>query len=162
MPDPEIYAFEADGCFPNSRLPAVVYRDVLTTGAEDMTRTFAANGWSNAWVDGIFPYHHFHSLAHEVLGIARGRVRVLLGGPSGRTVALGAGDVVVIPAGMAHRNVGQSGRLEVVGADPGGADYDTRRGAPDEFPAASRAAQAVSAHVAGAERARRDGVQKQD
>ena len=46
-----------------------------------MARAFAAHGWSNAWRDGIFGYHHFHSIAHEVLGIASGEVRVMFGGP---------------------------------------------------------------------------------
>ncbi len=79
-----------------------------------------------------------------MLAIAAGAVRVLLGGPGGRTVALEAGDAVVIPAGVAHRNVGQAGPLAVVGAYPGGAGYDLRRGDPAEFAAAARAAAAVS------------------
>ena len=112
-----------------------------------MIKAFAANGWSNAWRDGIFTYHHFHSVAHEVLGIARGEVQVTLGGPAGRTATLSAGDVVVIPAGVAHRNVGQSNRLAVVGAYPGGADYDTRRGDPAEYEVAKEAAASVSPDV---------------
>ncbi len=145
--EPERYRFEGDGLFPNSRLPALVHRRALPADPEAMTAAFAANGWSNAWLDGIFTYHHFHSLAHEVLGIADGAVRVMLGGEAGRVVALEAGDVVVVPAGVAHRNVGQSGRLRVVGAYPGGADYDTRRGDPAAYGAARTAAAAVSPDV---------------
>lgn len=111
MNAPETYVFDGDGRFPNSRLPALVYRDALPADADAMMRAFAANGWSDAWVDGIFAHHHFHSIAHEVLGIAGGEVQVALGGPEGRTLTLKAGDVVVIPTGVAHRNVGQSGRL---------------------------------------------------
>lgn len=148
MDEPETYVFDGDGRFPNSRLPALVYRDAMPADADAMTRAFAANGWSNAWVDGIFPYHHFHSIAHEVLGIASGEVQVAFGGPNGRTLTLKAGDVVVIPAGVAHRNLGQSGRLSVVGAYPGGADWDVKRGEPGEYDAVSKAAAAVSPHVA--------------
>ena len=147
MGQPDAFYCQDDGRFPNSRLPALVYRHVLPPDHRAMTEAFAANGWSNAWLDGIFTYHHFHSTAHEVLGIASGAVRVRLGGPGGRTVAMGAGDVVVIPAGVAHRNVGQSDGLEVVGAYPGGADTDTRRGDAAEYQAAKRAAAAVSPRV---------------
>ncbi len=144
MDKPETYIFDGDGRFPNSRLPALVYRGALLADVDAMTRAFAANGWSNAWVDGIFPYHHFHSIAHEVLGIASGEVQVALGGPEGRTVTLGGGDVVVIPAGVAHRNLGHSGRLAVVGAYPGGADWDVKRGEPGEYAVVAKAAAAVS------------------
>lgn len=147
MDGPEIYVFEGDGSFPNSRLPALVYRNALPADADAMIRAFAANGWSNAWVNGIFSYHHFHSIAHEVLGITDGEVRVALGGPGGGAVTLAAGDVVVVPAGVAHRNLGQSERLAVVGAYPGGAAWDVRRGAPGEYDAAAAAAASVSPFV---------------
>ncbi len=111
MTEPELHHFSADGGFPNSRLPVLVYRSALPPDAAAMESMFAANSWSNSWRNGIFRYHHFHSIAHEVLGLAAGEVTVAFGGPSGRQVAVRAGDVVVIPAGMAHRNMGQSGDL---------------------------------------------------
>ena len=140
---PDTYRFHDDGRFPNSRLPLLVYRQALTLNAAAMERTFAGNGWSNAWRDGIFAYHHFHSIAHEVLGIAAGEVGVAFGGPSGRIVALRAGDVVVIPAGVAHRNMGESDDFLVVGAYPDGAEYDIRRGDPGEHAAVLRNIAAV-------------------
>ena len=82
--------------------------------------------------DGIFPFHHFHSTAHEVLGIAAGTAGVVLGGPQGRRFELSAGDVVVLPAGTGHRNVGSSSDLLVVGAYPDGMRWDLRRGDPGE------------------------------
>jgi uncharacterized protein YjlB len=140
---PETYRFDDDGRFPNSRLSLLVYRQALArdadADADAMERAFADCGWSNAWHDGIFTYHHFHSIAHEVLGIARGEVHVAFGGPSGRTVTVRAGDVVVIPAGVAHRNMGQTDDLLVVGAYPGGSDYDIRRGDPSEHEAVLKA-----------------------
>lgn len=143
--EPEAHRFADDGAgFPNSALPLLVYRGALPPDPAAMERAFAANGWSNAWRDGIFRYHHFHSIAHEVLGIAAGEARVAFGGPPGRELAVGAGDVVVIPAGVAHRNMGQSADLLVVGAYPGGADYDIRRGDPAERAAAVRAIAAVA------------------
>ncbi len=72
MIGPETYRFADDGRFPNSSLPLLVYRRALPADADAMQRTFDKNGWSNVWRNGIFKYHHFHSIAHEVLGIASG------------------------------------------------------------------------------------------
>lgn len=143
MTAPETHRFGDHGRFPNSPLPLLLYRGALPPSPEAMERAFAAHGWSNAWRDGIFAYHHFHSTAHEVLGIAAGAVTVAFGGPEGCQVALRAGDVAVIPAGVAHCNAGQDAGLLVVGAYPGGAAYDIRRGLPAERDAALRAIAAV-------------------
>jgi uncharacterized protein YjlB len=141
---PETYIFADDGRFPNSRLPLLVYRAALPADAGAIERAFADHGWRGAWRNGVFDYHHFHSIAHEALGIAAGSVRVMFGGPSRREVTVATGDVVVIPAGVAHRNMGQSPDLLVVGAYPGGARYDLRRGDPSEHAAACAAIAAVA------------------
>ncbi len=144
MMQPETYYFADDGRgFPNSPLPLLVYREALPPDPAAMEQAFAARDWSNAWRDGIFGYHHFHSIAHEALGIAAGEARVALGGPSGREVTVRAGDVVVVPAGVAHRNLGCSADLLVIGACPGGMDYDICRGDPAGHEAARRAIAAV-------------------
>ncbi len=143
MSQVETYRFVDDDCFPNSALPVLVCRNALPADPAAMEQAIAANRWSNGWRDGIFTYHHFHSIAHEVLGIARGEVQVVFGGPSGQTVTVRAGDVVVIPAGVAHRNMGQTRDLLMIGAYPGGSDYDTLRGDPAEHAAALRAIAAV-------------------
>ena len=101
-------------------------------GPEAYEQLFAGHGWRGAWRDGIFPFHHFHSTAHEVLGIARGTAGVMLGGPEGRRFELSAGDVVVLPAGTGHCNTGSSTDLLVVGAYPNGMRWDLRRGDPAE------------------------------
>ena len=103
------------------------YRQTLPPDAELIRMIFAENGWSNGWVNGIFRYHHFHSIAHEVLGIARGAVDVMFGGLEGTLLRLTAGDAVVIPAGVGHCNEGQTPDLVVVGAYPGGCHYDICR-----------------------------------
>jgi uncharacterized protein YjlB len=131
MPDAltiEEHLFIDDGDVPNNpSLPLIVYRAALETGpraAAACEARFADNDWSAAWVDGIYSHHHYHSTAHEALGIVAGSVRVQLGGEGGKTVELRAGDVVVIPAGVAHKNNGASHDLMVVGAYPGGKTPD--------------------------------------
>jgi uncharacterized protein YjlB len=130
---PETHRFDDDGAIPNSRLPVLVYHQVPEAGdASACQDLFARHGWLGAWRDGIFSFHHFHSTAHEVLGIVRGSVSVELGGPSGRRFELARGDVVVLPAGTGHRNAGASDDLLVLGAYPDGMTWDVRRGDPAE------------------------------
>ncbi len=144
MSEPMAFVFDDDGAIPNSRLPLLVYRDAVPTDAVGIERLFAANGWPPAWRNGVHPFHHFHSAAHEVLGVARGRVSVLFGGPGGQVLTVSAGDVVVVPAGVAHRNQGQSSDLLIVGAYPNnGPGPDLRRGEPAEHDMVVRAVATV-------------------
>jgi uncharacterized protein YjlB len=52
---------------------------------------------------------------------------VRLGGEQGQSVELGAGDVVVIPAGVAHKREAASADLVVIGAYPRGQRPDICR-----------------------------------
>lgn len=134
--EPEAHRFADDGRIPNSRLAVLIYRGALDPESGDLAspfeQLFAQNDWRGAWRDGIYPFHHFHSTAHEVLGVARGLARVRLGGEAGQSFALNAGDVVVLPAGVGHKDEGSSPDLLVVGAYPQGRDWDVRRGDPAE------------------------------
>jgi uncharacterized protein YjlB len=135
----QIHLFEDDGTIPNNpNLPLILYQSALGFADNDPAtvceEVFAAHGWGDAWRNGIYPFPHYHSTAHEVLGIAKGQARVRLGGEHGIEITLGPGDVVVIPAGVGHQNLGSSPDLLVVGAYPRGQSYDLCRGAPDERP----------------------------
>jgi uncharacterized protein YjlB len=131
---PETHHFADDGAIPNSPLPVLVYHgvDEVAAGAASCEQLFHGNGWGNSWRSGIFDFHHFHSTAHEVLGIAAGATAVVLGGPSGQRFDVSAGDVLVLPAGTGHRRVAPLDGLLVVGAYPRGQDWDLRRGDPAE------------------------------
>jgi uncharacterized protein YjlB len=130
---PETHRFDDAGAIPNSRLPVLVYHDIDgARAAQDCAELFARNGWRGAWVDGIYAFHHFHSTAHEVLGIVAGSASVVLGGPRGRRFEVVEGDVLVLPAGTGHCNVGATDDLHVVGAYPNGMWCDLRRGDPAE------------------------------
>jgi uncharacterized protein YjlB len=131
--EPETHFFEDDGAFPNSRLPVLIYHEVEAAhNAASCEELFDSNGWVPDWRDGIFSFHHFHSITHEVLGIVGGTATVKLGGPSGRSFEIGAGDVLVLPAGTGHCNEGSSPDLLVIGAYPDGMPWDLRRGDPAE------------------------------
>jgi uncharacterized protein YjlB len=136
---PEEHRFADDGRIPNNPdLPLLLYRKAAELPADDPARDFEVlfrrHGWGGSWRNGIYGYHHFHSTAHEVLGIARGTVQVKLGGEHGITADLGPGDVVVIPAGVGHKNEGSSPDLLVVGAYPAGQVADLCRGGEGERP----------------------------
>ena len=125
-----------DGDIPNSRLPLIVYSGAIDPRTADPAAAFEAlfalNGWRPAWRNGIYAFHHYHSTAHEVLGIARGTADVRFGGEAGRTVAVEAGDAVLIPAGVGHKRLTGSPDLLVVGGYPPGARPDLlREGAED-------------------------------
>ena len=103
-PAPITHTFVDDGNIPNNSLPLILYRGAIDlTGSPDpeliIEKTFAANGWGGMWRNGVYPYAHYHSMIHEVMGIARGRVKVLFGGDNGEAIGLTAGDVVILPAG---------------------------------------------------------------
>lgn len=130
-----------DGKFPNNeRLPTLIYKNALHLSSGDaalrVERLFNANGWGNSWHNGVFDYHHYHSIAHEVLGIYGGIARIQLGGPSGITFDAMKGDVIIIPAGVAHKNLGSSKDFACVGAYPAGQDYDMNYGYEGERPGA--------------------------
>ena len=132
-----------DGTFPNNgRLPLLAYQGVLELPAGDPARgvekLFDAHNWEGSWRNGIFSYHHYHSTAHEVLGVYSGNARVQLGGPEGPEFEVRRGDVIVIPAGVAHKNLGSSLDFRLVGAYPAGQRPDMNTGKAGERPRADR------------------------
>ncbi len=141
--DAAVHELEDDGTYPNNEtLPLLVYPQVLRSSvdapARAYERVFQAHNWMGTWRNGIFPYHHYHSTAHEVLGIAGGSASVQLGGPAGVTLDVSTGDVLVLPAGVAHKNQGTRGKFLVVGAYPDGRSWDLKRGEPGDRPEADR------------------------
>lgn len=80
----KIFYFEDDGIIPNSPdLPVLIYRNALDH-PQDTEELFNRNQWLNSWTNGIYDYHHYHSNAHEVLGVMEGEATVQLGGELGK------------------------------------------------------------------------------
>lgn len=98
------------GAIPNHpRWPLLVYAGAVVIEGADPAAAFEAlfdrNRWPAAWRNGVFPFHHFHSNAHEALGVYSGEVTVQFGGDSGVVVTGRPGDVIVLPAGTGHKKV---------------------------------------------------------
>lgn len=113
---------EADTSPNNEKLPLILYKGAVQFGDEEPESVLEEIFWGNAWADGfrdgIFPFHHYHSNAHEVVGFARGRAVIQFGGPTGTVVEVEAGDTAVIPAGVSHCRLDDAPGISVVGAYP--------------------------------------------
>jgi uncharacterized protein YjlB len=139
--NPEIkdYLIAANNNFPNSKLSLLVYKNACNFGKQQkksaklLQTTFTKNNWKNTWSNGIYTFHHYHSNTHECLGIASGKAWVIFGGPGGKKLLLEKGDIVIIPAGLAHKCTKTSEDFLCVGAYPGGKNYDINLGTKEEL-----------------------------
>jgi len=134
---PEHYIIHGDHNFPNNdHLPVLVYKHAFDSQdkkmAESIENKFRENNWTNSWRNGILEKHHYHSNTHEALGISSGRCKVQLGGPNGIVLEAEKGDVLILPAGIAHKNLGCSNDFECIGGYPDGIGPDMRYGKPEE------------------------------
>jgi uncharacterized protein YjlB len=136
-----------DGVFPNnSVLPLMLYKDALPAMNDDpaaFEKLMEEHRWGGGWRNGIYPFHHYHSTAHEVLGVYQGNAVVQFGGEDGPLLRVKTGDVVIIPAGVAHRNHKCSQDFRVAGAYPRGQSWDMNYGNKGERPEADRNIAAV-------------------
>jgi len=137
-----------NGNFPNNaHLPVLLYNSVLElengNPEKVVEQIFEGNMWGNPWVNGIFNYHHYHSITHEVLAVLSGTCIVALGGSNEKKYHLEKGDVLILPAGVAHKNISSSADFKCMGAYPGGVSYDLKHGKADEKQEAEKNIQKV-------------------
>jgi uncharacterized protein YjlB len=143
---PEILTFrfkDAGGIPNNPQLDVIVYKRVAPALAgEELARWFETewpkHKWRAAWRWGVYDFPHYHSTAHEVLGVYRGHASIRIGHTAGVTVVAEAGDMLVLPAGTGHENLGASADFHVVGGYPTGQSADLLRGDKGERPAADQ------------------------
>ncbi|MEO6454326.1 MAG: cupin domain-containing protein [Ginsengibacter sp.] len=140
-PKPEVirHILKDDGQFPNSGLFLLIYKEAIKLPDNDSSifkKIFKNNNWENSWLNGIYDYHHYHSITHEVLGIYKGSANVQFGGPNGIAENVSKGDVIIIPAGVAHKCNSASEDFKCIGAYPDGMDYDIKKGEPSDRPKA--------------------------
>ena len=139
---PEIltFLFKDSGGIPNNPvLPVIIYKRAAPGSlasaaamADWFEATWPKHGWKAAWRYGVYTFPHYHSTAHEILGVYRGQATIRLGAETGVTVVAEAGDVMVLPAGTGHENLGSSRDFHVVGGYPDGQSPDLLRGSARE------------------------------
>jgi uncharacterized protein YjlB len=147
---PSQMRFADDGYIPNNpKYPLLYYRNALrfsrkADSAAVIEKIFSEHGWGDSRRNGIYDFVHYHSMIHEVLGIARGSATLRLGGNKGNTVKVASGDVIVIPAGVGHECLKASSTFLVVGAYPPTGTYNECRGSFQEHKKAIQSLRRVS------------------
>ncbi|KAK1921866.1 hypothetical protein DB88DRAFT_85997 [Papiliotrema laurentii] len=118
------------GGFPNSGptgKPLFVYPSAFpssTAAAQIESHLKGIGVVKPAWRYTMYREHHFHSTTHEVLVVHSGSATLCFGGREnpGRVVhEAEKGDVLIIPAGMAHALLEDHGGFGMVGSYPVGA-----------------------------------------
>ena len=89
-PSVKAYQLQDDGSIPNNtKLPLLIYDQSIKLDHRDpaamIEDLLETNSWGGSWRNSIYPYHHYHSTAHEVLVVFSGRAQVQLGGEGGIT-----------------------------------------------------------------------------
>lgn len=123
--------------------PLLIYRSVFKPGvsaSEISAHLKHTDVVVPQWQYTMYRQSHFHSTAHEVLSVVSGRARLCFGGednPSRVEPVVEAGDVMIVPAGVAHRLLEdqsdtRGAGFEMVGAYPKGKDWDMCYGTGDE------------------------------
>jgi uncharacterized protein YjlB len=122
-----------DGTFPNnSDCPLILYQHAFQGSGQEATKAIRKSGWTDPWAWGVYPFHHYHSTAWELLLCVSGNAQIQLGGPTGPTLEVKSGDLILVPPGFAHKQVTASGDFTLLGSYPSPVHIDTLRGAPTE------------------------------
>lgn len=135
-----------DGGVPNNALPVLIYHRVIppdtVDNAEYLEHLFRTNGWPPQWRYPVYSFTHFHSNTHEVLGVYAGSAKLQLGGEHGKIIEVNVGDVLLLPAGIGHKQISADEDFMLVGAYPPDMKADLCH---DELPQLAARTKAVNA-----------------
>jgi len=131
---PEIPQLGPNGWMPNNaRLPVLLYRGVVNATGNDPASAYEAifrrTSWPAQWRNGVYPFHHYHSTAHEVLGFAGGTARPCLADRTATKSKSMQATSLYCPPGPDTAG-SKPVRLLVVGAYPPDQTWDICREAP--------------------------------
>ncbi|KAH8897441.1 hypothetical protein GQ53DRAFT_791908 [Thozetella sp. PMI_491] len=113
LPVPEQYHVRPTPHCHGNDLPVLVYRGALPQPLDEETASefLQRHGWVKKGTWGTITTKHFHPNTHECYGIFQGTSELVFGEGgadppgTGVTCQVGPGDVVVVPAGVAHATV---------------------------------------------------------
>lgn len=120
----------------NPRFPLLIYKgtlNLLSDSSNAVQALLHKNDWTEAWVDKVYDFHHYHSNTHEVLVIIAGECEVQFGGEGGEKYVVTLGDVVILPAGVSHKSLKMSDDFQCIGAYPFDVGYDMNYGSSEEY-----------------------------
>lgn len=128
------YLIPAHALTPNTSIqnkPLLIYHQAFPTSysaSSIETHLKQVDVVQPQWRYTMYSTSHFHSTTHEVLCIASGSAKLCFGhedSPSRVDITVSRGDVIVVPAGVAHRLLeDEGGGFEMVGSYPKGCSWD--------------------------------------
>ncbi len=139
-----VLRFSDAGDIPNNpSLPVLLVKKAIQAGkpeerARFFEETWPNHGWIPAWRWGVYDFPHYHSTAHEILGVFAGQATLRIGGKTGATLRVEPGDMIILPAGTGHQNLGSSPDFQVVGGYPKNQKADLMKGKSGERPQADQ------------------------
>jgi uncharacterized protein YjlB len=127
------HSIDAHAGFPNTSLrpqrPLLIYHSCFVdTASPALIESYlnAVGVVEPAWRYTMYRQHHYHSTTHEVLVVSGGAATLCFGGldnATGLVQDVCKGDVIVIPAGVAHALLHDKGGFMMVGSYPVGSHH---------------------------------------
>lgn len=118
--NPDIFYFREDRFIPNSPHPLLVYRSFFDKESDACENWLRKKFINHKWFpfSGLQPFDVpcYYVNTHIVLGVCAGEAKWQLGGTLGLTMVIEKGDVLVIPAGVALRNLESSADFKISAA----------------------------------------------
>lgn len=128
------HQISAFNLIPNTSIqkkPLLVYHSAFQPGTSASTiesHLTSVGVVDPQWRYTMYSTSHFHSNTHEVLSVAAGKAKLCFGGednPERVEPTVEQGDVIVVPAGVAHRLLNDiNGGFTMVGSYPKGKNWD--------------------------------------
>jgi uncharacterized protein YjlB len=136
-PHVTLFNFDDNGRVPNSSMPVLKYKYAFSAGhitRQLLEKLVQGHDWYVDWVekDAVYRYTHYHTV-HEVLVIMNGDAEIQIGGTNGEKIKVTDGDILAIPAGVAHKRLSGGKNFSVAGLYMMGQTWDLLRQTPRNY-----------------------------